>query len=189
MTMAARTERTVVSLARPAHAHPAPALPNATQLTRLLAWSESWADEPLPHLPDIPPDLVAALPVAVAQARHDLTPGDPGEILAGLTTLASRRGLPLPDGIALEMDVEVMATWPMDLWRKAFTGIWERFAYRRMPEVADFRRVIEADLAERKARLDRLESFRLKLETIRMRKMWDEETVRKNRQREQNTQS
>jgi hypothetical protein len=189
MTMAARTEGTVVSLARPAHAHPAPALPNATPITRLLAWSESWADEPLPHLPDIPPDLVAALPVAVAQARRDLTPGDPGEILAGLTTLASRRGLPLPDGIALEMDVEVMAAWPRDLWHKAFTGIWERFAYRRMPEVADFRRVIEADLAERKARLDRLESFRLKLETIRMRKMWDEETVRKNRQREQNTRS
>jgi hypothetical protein len=118
---------------------------------RLLAWSESWVDEPLPHLPDIPADLAAALPAAIAQARRDLTPGDPGEILAALTTLASRRGFPLPDGIALEMDVEVMATWPMDLWRKAFTGIWERFAYRRMPEVADFRRVIEADLAERKA--------------------------------------
>jgi hypothetical protein len=160
-------------------------LPNATPITRLLAWSESWADEPLPHLPDIPPDLVAALPVAVAQARHDLTPGDPGEILAGLTTLASRRGLPLPDGIALEMDVEVMAAWPRDLWRKAFSGIWERFAYRRMPEVADFRRVIEADLAERKAKLNRLESLRLKLETIRMRKMWDEEAARKYRRREQ----
>jgi hypothetical protein len=187
MTIAARTTGTVVPLVRPAHRPPA--LPSATRSTRLHAWSESWADEPLPHLPDLPPDLAAALPEAIGQARRDLAPGDPGEILAALTTLASRRGFDLPDGIALEMDVEVMATWPMDLWRKAFTGIWERFAYRRMPEVADFRRVIEADLAERKARLDRLESFRLKLETIRMRKMWDEETVRKNRQREQNTQS
>jgi hypothetical protein len=125
--------------------------------------------------------------MAVAQARRDLTPGDPGEILAGLTTLASRRGFPLPDGIALEMDVEVMATWPTDLWRKAFSGIWERFAYRRMPEVADFRRFIEADLAERKAKLDRLESLRLKLETIRLKKMWDEDTARKRRQRERDT--
>ena len=183
MTMAARTEGTVVSLARPAHAHPA--LPSATRITRLLAWSESWADEPLPHLPDIPPDLVAVLPVAVAQAQRDLTPGDPGEILAGLTTLASRRGFPLPDGVALEMDVEVMAAWPRDLWRKAFSGIWERFAYRRMPEVADFQRVIEADLAERKAKLNRLESLRLKLETIRLKKMWDEEAARKYRRCEQ----
>jgi hypothetical protein len=152
---------------------------------RLLAWSESWVDEPLPHLPDIPADLAAALPAAIAQARRDLTPGDPGEILAALTTLASRRGFPLPDGIALEMDVEVMAAWPTDLWRKAFRSIWERFAYRRLPEVADFRGVIEADLADRKARLDRLESLRLKLETIRMRKMWDEEAARKYRRREQ----
>ena len=89
--------------------------------------------------------------------------------------------------IALEMDVEVMAAWPTDLWRKAFSGIWEQFAYRRMPEVADFRRVIEADLAERRARLDRLEALRLKLETIRLKKMWDEEAARRYRQREQVT--
>jgi hypothetical protein len=48
-----------------------------------------------------------------------------------------------------------------------------------MPEVADFRRVIEADLADRRSRLDRLESIRLKLETVELRKVWDEEARRR----------
>ena len=177
MTIAARTTGTVVPLVRPAHRPPA--LLNATRSARLHAWSESWAGEPLPHLPDLPPDLAAALPEAIGQARRDLAPGDPGEILAALTTLASRRGFDLPDGFALELDIEVMAGWPQDLWRKAFRGVWERFAYRRMPEVADFRRVIEADLAERQARLVRLESIRLKLGTIELKKTWDEQARRR----------
>ena len=66
-------------------------------------------------------------------------------------------------------------------WRKAFRGIWERFAYRRMPEVADFRRVIEADLTERQGRFERLEAIQLKLETIELKKAWDEEARRRQR--------
>ena len=85
------------------------------------------AGEPLPHLPDLPPDLAAALPEAIGEAQRDLAPGDPGEVLAALTTLASRRGFDLPDGLALELDIEVMANWPRDLWRGAFRGIWEHF--------------------------------------------------------------
>ena len=104
----------------------------------------------------MPAEIVDRLPAAVAQARSDLAPGDAGEVLAALTTLASRRGFPLPDDIALEMDVEVMAGWPRDLWRKAFRAVWEQFAYRRLPEVADFRKHIAADLEERRSRLDRL---------------------------------
>lgn len=173
MTMTARATGTVVPLSRPAPRPPA--LPTATRNARLHAWSESWAGEPLPHLPDLPPDLAAALPEAIGQARRDLAPGDPGEVLAALTILASRRGFDLPDGLALELDIEVMANWPRDLWRKAFRGIWEHFSYRRMPEVADFRCVIEADLTERQGRLDRLEAIRLKLETIELKKAWDEE--------------
>ena len=179
MTLPARNTGTVVPLARPAHRPPVPTSPSATPSARLLAWSESWADEPAVHLPDLPPGLEAALPDALAQARRDLAPGDPGEVLAALTALASRRGLDLPDGIALELDTEIMAVWPRDLWRKAFRIVWERFAYRRLPEVADFRRVIEADLAERQARLDRLDTLRLKLETVRLRKEWDEQARRR----------
>ena len=73
------------------------------------------------------------------------------------------------------MDVEVMAGWPRDLWRKAFRTVWEQFAYRRLPEVADFRKYIAADLEERRSRLDRLELLRLKLETVRLKRQWDEE--------------
>jgi hypothetical protein len=151
------------------------ASPRTTQVERLLCWSESWQDEPGIHLPDLPPDLSETLPDTIASARLDLAPGDPGEVMAALTTLAGRRGFPLPDPIALEMDVEVMAAWPRDLWRKAFRSVWERFEYRRMPEVPDFRRYIAADLEERQARLHRLESVRLRLETARLRRQWDYE--------------
>ncbi|EWY37814.1 hypothetical protein N825_09540 [Skermanella stibiiresistens SB22] len=123
----------------------------------------------------MPAEIVEALPGAIARARDDLAAGDPAEVLAALTTLASRRGFPLPDDLALELDVEVMAGWPRDLWRRAFRAVWEQFAYRRLPEVADFRRHIAEDLEERRARLDRLDSLRLKLETVRLKRQWDEE--------------
>jgi hypothetical protein len=165
---------TVVQLTRPSQ--PAVHSPTTTGAVRLPAWTDSWADEPAIHLPDMPAEIVDRLPAAVAQARSDLAPGDTGEVLAALTTLASRRGFPLPDDIALEMDVEVMAGWPRDLWRKAFRAVWEQFAYRRLPEVADFRKYIVADLEERRSRLDRLESLRLKLETVRLKRQWDEES-------------
>jgi hypothetical protein len=158
-----------------------PALPNATPLTRLRCWSESWHEEPGVLLPDMPADLIDALPAAIDQVRQDLEPGNPGEVMAALTNLASRRGFPLPDGMALELDVEVLASWPRDLWRKAFRNVWERFSYRRMPEVSDFRAHIATDLDERRARLDRLESMRLRLETIQLRIQWDEESRRRGR--------
>ena len=156
-----------------------PALLNATPLTPLRCWSESWHEEPGVLLPDMPADLIDALPAAIDQARQDLEPGNPGEVMAALTNLASRRGFPLPDGMALELDVEVLASWPRDLWRKAFRNVWERFSYRRMPEVSDFRAHIATDLDERRARLDRLESMRLRLETIQLRIQWDEESRRR----------
>lgn len=173
--MTATLARTVVPISRPERWNGLAVSPNRTQVERLHAWSESWADEPLPHLPDLPPDLVDCLPEAVRHAREALGPGDPAEVMAALVSLASRRGFPLPDGLALELDVEVISTWPRDLWRKAFRCIWEQFRYRRMPEVADFHAFIEAELAERRSRLHRLESLRLKLETIRLKQAWDEE--------------
>jgi hypothetical protein len=169
---------TVVPL-QPDPQPPAQALPNSTSLTRLLHWSESWHDEQGIHMPDIPADLVEALPAAIDQARQDLEPGDPGEVMAALSTLASRRGFRLPEGMALELDVEVLSSWPRDLWRKGFRGVWEGFAYRRMPEPADFRAHIAADFEERRARLARLKSLQLRLETIRLRQQWDEESRRR----------
>jgi hypothetical protein len=140
----------------------------------MLALSESWHEEPGIHLPEtVRDDLAEGLPVALELARRDLKPGDPVEVLASLAALASRRGFEMPVGLALDLDVELMAEWPRDLFIKAFRGVWESFAYRRMPEVADFRAHIETDLTERRSRLAKLEEIRLRLETIRLREQWD----------------
>jgi hypothetical protein len=156
-----------------------PALPSATTRQRLHAWSESCHDEPSIHLPDLPDELIQALPAAIAAAERDLEPGDPAEVLSALTALGSRRGFALPEGPALEMDVEILASWPRDLWRLALRRIWEDFAYRRLPEVADFKKAIEAEWAERQARLAKLRSLQLRLRTVRLRAQWDRETRRR----------
>jgi hypothetical protein len=114
------------------------------------------------------------LPAAIEEARAALAPSDPGEVLSALTTLIARKGFGLPDEFALEMDCEIMASWG-DLWRKAMRSVWENFAYRRIPEVADFKREIAAELEERQTRLHRLEALRMKLETVRLKRQWDQE--------------
>jgi hypothetical protein len=140
----------------------------------MLALSESWHEEPGIHLPEaVRAEFAQGLPAALELARRDLEPGDSAEVLASLAALASRRGFEMPAGLALDLDVELMAEWPRDLFVKAFRGIWETFAYRRMPEVADFRAHIETDLADRRARVAKLEEIRLRLETIRLREQWD----------------
>ena len=55
----------------------------------------------------MPAEVVDALPEALARARDDLAPGDPAEVLAAVTTLASRRGFPLPDDIALDFAMPI----------------------------------------------------------------------------------
>ena len=154
-------------------AAPAVSVP-PTVTRRLECWSDSLRDEPAISLPDLPHDLVEALPQAIEEAQAALVPNNPGEVLAALTTLIARKGFDLPDEFALEMDCEIIAAWPRDLWRTAFRSVWENFSYRRIPEVADFKKVIAAELEERQARLHRLESLRLKLETVRLKRQWDE---------------
>jgi hypothetical protein len=149
----------------------------STPAERMRCWSDSWADEPMILWPDLPAELEAALPEAVEQVRLQCEPGDAGEVLAALTSLATRRGFPLPDEISLMMDVQVMAAWPKDLFAKAFARIWETFRYRRLPEPADFRAHIETDLAERQASLFRIESVRMKLETLAMKRRWDRQAT------------
>jgi hypothetical protein len=156
----------------------------STQIERLMCWSESWRDEPGIQLPDLPADLADGLPEAIEWVKQDLAPCDPCEVLAALTTMAGRRGFTLPEPIALEMDIEVMAAWPRDLWRKAFRCVWECFEYRRLPEVPDFRKYIAADLEERQARLRQLETLKLRLQTTRLKQQWDEEARRRRAGRE-----
>ncbi|EWY40843.1 hypothetical protein N825_33475 [Skermanella stibiiresistens SB22] len=145
--------------------------------------SDSWHDEPGIHLPErVRDELERHLPAAIETARLELEPGDPREVLASLTALASRRGFEMPAGIGLDLDIEIMSEWPRDLFVKAFRAIWESFRYRRMPEVADFRAHIETDLTERHARLARLEGVRLRMETIRLRERWDTDSRERRRQ-------
>lgn len=69
------------------------------------------------------------------------------QIVLDLITFAERHALPSPSDEALQIDGEVIATWPPDLWRLAFRTLWETWTYRRMPAAGDFRSVIAADLA------------------------------------------
>jgi len=152
-----------------------PALPSETARRRMIAFAESWHDEASIFLPDRIDDIEAGLPGAIDGAESDLAPSHPGEVIAALQALADRRGFDLPNGIAFEMDIEMMAGWPKDLFQKAFSMVWERFSYRRLPEVADFFRHIELDLAERRERLTRLRGLELRLKTAQQRRRWDEE--------------
>jgi hypothetical protein len=69
---------------------------------------------------EIPEPFRTALAAAVTEARRDLEPGRPDEIVDALVALANRHQFDLPDRRALEMDAEVMAAWPRDLWRQQF---------------------------------------------------------------------
>jgi hypothetical protein len=158
---------------------------NGTALPRMLALSESWHDEPGVVLPDsVRSDLAECLPAAIEAARQALEPGDPAEVLTALKTLADRKGFNLPPGIGLDLDIEVMSEWPRDLFRRAFRGIWENFAYRRMPEVGDFRAFIGDALGERRNRLAKLESMRLRLKTLELREQWDTQSRERRARRE-----
>jgi len=96
--------------------------------------SASWHDEPSPHLPaEVVGELESDLPKVIAEARAVLEPSDRAEVIAALVRLADRRGFALPDAFSLDLDVEVMAAWPRDLFRKAFRCVWENFAYRPCP--------------------------------------------------------
>jgi hypothetical protein len=146
----------------------------------MLAFAESWHDEPAWMVP-ADAAVERALPALIEQATAALEPGDPAEVLAALMTWAERRGLALPTGAALDFDIEILASWPRDLFRLAYRRCWESFAYRRMPEVADFKRLIEDELADRQAHLTRLTTLRMKMETARLRRQWDAEATERQR--------
>ena len=112
---------------------------------------------------EIPAPFRAALAAAVAEARRDLEPGRPAEIVDALATLADRHRLDLPDRRALEMDAEVMAAWPRDLWLRAYRTIWERWSWRRMPTVGDFRGPIGDAIERRRRRYGLLTTLEVRL--------------------------
>ena len=154
----------------PGRTVPAPSLPQATSARRALALSASWHDEPSPHLPaEVVQALESELPKVISDARAALEPGDPAEVVAALAETGGPPRFRLAGPVSLDLDVEIMAAWPRDLFRKAFRCVWESFGYRRLPEPADFLRHIQSDLDERRQTLARLESMRVRVETARAR--------------------
>lgn len=111
----------------------------------------------------IPKSFREALRVAVADSRRDLEPGCPAEIVDALAMLADRHQLDLLDRRALELDAEVMAAWPRDLWIRAYRAIWERWAWRRMPTVGDFRAHLGDAMEQRRWRYDLLTTLEARL--------------------------
>jgi hypothetical protein len=115
--------------------------------------AESWRDEPW-FLMEVDGDAAQALPLAIERARRELAPCGAAEVVALLTTLADRLQLPLPDGLALDLDVELMSAWPRDLMVQAFRAVWRsaRSHHERFPTVGDFERHIADELRERRQR-------------------------------------
>ena len=101
--------------------------------------------------------------LAVGLARRDLEPGPPTEIVEALVILADRHRLDLPERRALELDAEVMAAWPRDLWTCAYMAIWERWSWRRMPTVGDFRGPVAGAIEFRRQRYDLLATLDARL--------------------------
>jgi hypothetical protein len=136
----------------------------STSELRVTRLAESWREEPW-FLVEVDGDATKALPLAMERARRDLAPCSAAEVLALLTTLADRLQLPLPDGLALDLDVELMSAWPRDLMIQAFRGVWRsaRSHHERFPTVADFERHIADELRERRQRWADLDLLAKKL--------------------------
>ena len=129
-----------------------------------MSCNASWHGVPATFIPDSERERARCdLPKAISWLQKQLTPGDPQAILTALHLMAERRGLALPNAQALEIDIEIMAEWPSDLFRQAYKTIWTRFAYRRMPEVADFYQVIGEELQDRQKQLSTLSCLARKL--------------------------
>src|SRR5689334_3807871 len=69
------------------------------------------------------------VPAAVEQARRVLAPGRPTE----------RHEINLPERRSLELDAELMAAWPQELWWRAYRLKWEEWTWPRLPTVGEFR--------------------------------------------------
>jgi hypothetical protein len=133
-------------------------------LERLHALAERTQEEPTWLDSDVVPDRLRALaPVAVEQARRDLEPSRPAEIVTALVQLAERHDLNVPDRRALELDAEIMAAWPRELWRRAYLVVWEEWVWPRLPTVGEFRRPIAEAIEQRRRRYDRLVTLEARL--------------------------
>ena len=98
-------------------------LPSETERKQTLAFVASWHDEPAWMVP-ADEAVERALPVLIEQAAA-IELSNPVEVLSALMTWAERRGMALPIGPALDFDVEILASWPRDLFHLAYRRCWK----------------------------------------------------------------
>jgi hypothetical protein len=149
--------------------------PTESLTRRTECWSESWQGEPSIFLPECL-GIEHGLALARERAERDLAPAAPKRILSLLSKLAIRHELDLPDEDALHADISVMSSWPADLFERAFQQLWGTWRYRRFPTCGDIHALIADDLAERRNRRACLSEAELKLQTVRLREIWDAES-------------
>jgi hypothetical protein len=130
---------------------------------RMTAWLESTADI---HATDLVPSRFdAAVPLALAQARRACEPAQNSDtVVEALLSLAERKGVQMPSGPTWQVEVMEMASWPPDLFIKAFTQVATSHVYPRLPYCGEFKAVIQADLDERRSRLAALDTLSRKIQ-------------------------
>lgn len=112
-------------------------------------YATAWHNQPLFTMTD---DQAAKIEACIAIAQQDLVelfrPTDPKEVVEFMARLATRRKIYLPPAMDLANDaLAVSSKLPADLFNLACQRLWTDFAYRRLPEPADFTRSV-ADLLE-----------------------------------------
>jgi hypothetical protein len=136
----------------------------------------SLADEDVIHRPEAFLALANRVDAAMAELAVLDTQADAAEVVKFLAVVSERRGFALPSPALLALDARAVASeMPADLLPLACGRLWARFAYRRLPEPADFLAVVKDELAERREAAARIKTVALKIQHAR----WLEEQCRK----------
>lgn len=136
----------------PSQGLPAP-VRNAAKLV------DAWGDGPTFTMTD---DQAAKISSAIHSAQQGLMAmflqTDPRAVVDFLARLATRRNLYLPAATDLVADaLAVSSKLPADLFDLACQRLWTDFAYRRLPEPADFTRAVKDLLDSRTAARTKIE--------------------------------
>lgn len=153
---------TALVLATPQDRHALPA-----QVRKAAHLAVAWDDQPIFTMSDALADEIAT---AIDSARQDLAalflPPDPRTVVEFMTRLATRRNQELPAASDLVADaLAVSSMLPADLFDLACQRLWTDFAYRRLPESADFTRAVKDLLDSRTAARTKIERMEKALAT------------------------
>lgn len=122
----------------------------------------AWDSQPTFTMTD---DEAMRMVAAIENAQQDLVelfqPTDPRAVVEFMAKIATRRNLVLPAAADLVADAMAVSTkLPADLFDLACQRLWTDFAYRRLPEPADFTRAVKDRLESRtsaRAKIEHME--------------------------------